>query len=152
MIQVVEGTILKSHLKHCSKGLKSNKSSGELKVESILHKYNIDFWYDANHNGLKGYNGRGYLRFDFGINLEDGDICFIEYDGIQHFRPSQFGSQTKEDGEEAFEIQQENDKIKDNYCKDNEYMLLRIPYTVHKIDDMESIIVDFLENNNIDCS
>lgn len=63
------------------------------------------------------------LRFDFAI-FEDEKIKFlIEYDGIGHFK-----SQTNWGGESAFLKQKENDNIKDQYCQDNDIILLRIPY------------------------
>ena len=60
------------------------------------------------------------LRFDF--YLPNYNLC-IEYDGIQHFKPVDiFG------GEEGFKVQLIKDKIKDDYCKNNNINILRIPY------------------------
>jgi len=47
----------------------------------------------------------------------------IEYDGIQHFKPIKYFG-----GEEKFKFQQKTDFIKNEYCKNNNIKLLRIPY------------------------
>lgn len=60
------------------------------------------------------------LRFDFYIPSQN---TLIEYDGEQHFvKRGKFG--------EKFETLQENDKIKDKYCKDKGIKLIRIHYKV----------------------
>lgn len=63
-------------------------------------------------------------HFDFAILNDDKSVKFlIEYDGIQHFEPRDaFG------GEEAFNYTLRKDKIKDDYCKNNNIKLIRIPY------------------------
>ena len=60
------------------------------------------------------------LRFDF--YLPDYNIL-IEYNGIQHYEPvAYFG------GEEGFQNTVKRDKIKENYCKENNITLIKIPY------------------------
>ena len=46
----------------------------------------------------------------------------IEFDGAQHFVPSDYF------GVDAFNKTVEHDNIKNNYCSDNEIRLIRIPY------------------------
>ncbi len=60
-------------------------------------------------------------RFDF--YLPNLNIC-IEFDGRQHYNidNSYFG------GEEEFLRIKERDGIKNQYCKDNDITLIRIPY------------------------
>lgn len=60
------------------------------------------------------------LPFDF--YLPDYNIC-IEYDGQQHFRPVQSWG-----GEKTFQNTKKHDKIKNQYCKNNNIRLIRIPY------------------------
>lgn len=67
---------------------------------------------------------------------------FIEYDGRQHFEPLKIY-----DGEKSFEELKENDKLKDDFCKKNNYPLLRINYKQHK--QMDKLILDFI-NVHID--
>ena len=60
------------------------------------------------------------MPFDF--YLPDYNMC-IEYDGIQHFEPTEcFG------GEKRFLETQQNDLIKTRYCEQNDIILLRIRY------------------------
>lgn len=74
------------------------------------------------------------LRFDFAIIDEEKNLIkLIEYDGSQHFKPSeQFG------GQKAFEDLQQRDKLKNDYCKINNINLLRISkdYRNLKIEDL----------------
>ena len=58
------------------------------------------------------------LPFDF--YLPDYNIC-IEYDGKQHFEINDFFG-----GLESFEMVKINDKIKTDYCFDNNITLIRI--------------------------
>jgi len=53
----------------------------------------------------------------------------IEFDGPHHFEPVY--------GEDRFLITQRHDAIKDEYCKNNNINLIRIPYwDGHIIDDI----------------
>ena len=65
------------------------------------------------------------LPFDF--YLPEHNIC-IEYDGEQHFKPIDFANKGEGWANEQFEIRKKCDKIKTEYCKDNNIKLLRIPY------------------------
>jgi hypothetical protein len=91
------------------------RSKGEFMIASILKEYNIPFSQESvqkiqNHN----------FRFDFYVDNK----YFIEFDGMQHFKPSEhFG------GEDYLEYLQNNDKIKNEWCKENNIPLIRIPYT-----------------------
>ena len=64
-----------------------------------------------------GYN----LRFDFYIN----NSFLLEYDGKQHFHYSNLGWNTKE----QYELTHKRDLFKNQWCKDNNIILKRIPYT-----------------------
>ena len=64
----------------------------------------------------------------------------IEYDGQQHYKPiEKFGV------EKAFEKTKFRDVIKNNYCKDNNINLLRIPYWDYN--NIEKILNDYLKEN-----
>lgn len=56
----------------------------------------------------------------------------IEFDGIQHYEPVKyFGGVAK------FKQQKKRDLIKDNFCKENNIKLVRIPYyDIDLIDDI----------------
>lgn len=63
------------------------------------------------------------MIFDFIIMKENNIIALIEYDGEQHYRPVEYFG-----GENKFKIQQIRDERKDIYCKENNILLIRIPY------------------------
>jgi len=141
-------THLKRHLKyHCNGGISSNKSTGELKVQAVLDKYEIDYVFDGSHNNLRSYEDKGLLRFDFCISTHDKSFIFIEFDGEQHYKPSRFGSQSSHQAVDAFKRQQYNDRIKDEYCSDTNYPLLRIKYNNTSIEDT---ILQFFNDNCIE--
>ena len=65
-------------------------------------------------------NKPNQLPFDF--YLPKYNSC-IEFDGIQHYEPVEhFG------GQESYDYTVKHDKIKNEYCKNNGILLLRIPY------------------------
>jgi hypothetical protein len=104
-------------------------SKGEKRISEILTNYNVDFEQQSTFNGCKSTN---LLRFDFAI--KDNDVLFlVEYDGAQHFRSVEFFG-----GEEGFKNLQKRDTIKNQYCRDNNVPLIRIPYW--KFDEIESIL------------
>ena len=110
-----ENCTLKIHMKACT-GL-SNMSKMEQVIANLLDELNIEYIYDESFMDLKSTKG-GRLRFDFRIPTSDESYIFIEYDGIYHFKPIK--------SQEVFENQQENDKIKNSFCKKNGFPLLRI--------------------------
>jgi predicted nucleic acid-binding Zn-ribbon protein len=70
------------------------------------------------------------LRFDFYI---ESIRTFIEYDGIQHFKPVDiFG------GEEYYKKLVEYDGLKNRWCIDNEFELVRIPYDLDVFEYLSS--------------
>lgn len=93
-------------------------SSGELKIRNLLIKYNILFKYQYSFKECRGV--RNPMPFDF--YLPKLHTC-IEFDGKQHFKPvSIFG------GEKAFKDIQSSDKLKNEYCLQNNIRLIRIPH------------------------
>ena len=80
------------------------------------------------------------------FNPDKSINCLVEYDGEQHFQNREFFG-----GEEAFKKRQHNDQIKNQYCKDNNIKLIRIPYW--DFDNIEDILNEELKdliNNNED--
>lgn len=74
------------------------------------------------------------LPFDFYLN--DYNVA-IEYDGEQHYMPVNWnGKMSDEELNRAFELVQFHDKIKTEYCEEQNIQLIRIPYW---------------EKNNIEC-
>lgn len=60
------------------------------------------------------------LKFDF--YLSDYNLC-IEYDGELHYKSIEYFG-----GEKTLKQTQINDKIKTNFCLNNDIKLIRIPY------------------------
>ena len=79
------------------------------------------------------------LPFDF--YLPEYNMC-IEYDGRQHFEPVNFGGGLQET-KDNFQLTNRHDKIKTQYCIDNNIKLLRIPYT-----ELKNITTILKENLN----
>lgn len=96
---------------------KCNNSKGEKAISSWLDKIGVLYESQKRFD-----NCRYKLPLPFDFCLPDYNIC-IEYNGKQHYEPIDiFG------GEEAFEGTVRRDKIKEDYCKDNNISLIVIPY------------------------
>lgn len=86
------------------------------------------------------YIGDNYYRYDFYLPQYN---LFIEYDGQQHYEPVRFHGNNIEDNMNEFKKVQEHDKIKNQYCEENNINLLRIPYWESK--NIETIINNCLQ-------
>lgn len=92
-------------------------SHGERRVNDYLLSKNVVFTPQKKFSKCR-YKKK--LPFDF--YLDEYNIC-VEYHGEQHYRPySYFG------GESDFEEGQIRDKIKEDFCKNNNIKLIIIPY------------------------
>lgn len=109
----------------------SNISSGELKIKRILEDNNVNFRYQYIIPEFSKY-----MPFDFAIMDKDNSLLkLIEFDGEQHFRAVElFG------GEEQFKVQQERDNRRNQYCKEHNIPLLRIPYYDYNKIDLEMLL------------
>ena len=96
------------------------KSRNEIYIADLLRKNNIDFV--QQYNLCVNPKTNRPLKVDFYVNNE----YVIEYDGILHYK-AQKGFNSEQDVLE----QQQRDKIKDEFCKNNNIPIIRIPYT-HK--------------------
>lgn len=95
-----------------------NCSNGEKKICEILKKYKIQFEIEHRFKECK-YK----LPLPFDIYIKSLNLC-IEYDGKQHFEAIEFFG-----GEENLKNVKMRDEIKNNYCKENRIILLRISYS-----------------------
>lgn len=119
----------------CQKCRKS-VSTYEEKVAKYLQEENIKFTTQKTFPKCKYKND---LRFDF--YLDDFNLC-IEIDGEQHFKKiPKF-----EKPSENYDIRCKRDEIKTNYCKNNNILLLRIPYWNFKNDKYKEVIKNFILN------
>ena len=108
-------------------------SKGENNIEKILKQNNYIYAHDIIFPQFQKDTGYKY-RFDFVIYNSDGSVNrFIEFDGRQH----KFGPDTNywdRDKTDTLEEIQRRDQIKNNWCLEHNYILIRIPYT--KVDNM----------------
>lgn len=93
------------------------QSKGENKIEELLLIKNIGYVYQKIFDDCKH---KRKLRFDF--YLPELNIC-LEYDGVQHFEPIGFFG-----GIKCLDSQQKHDKIKNDFCSNNNINLIRIKY------------------------
>ena len=96
------------------------KSLGEANIKSLLDNNNILYKKEYTFKDLKDVD---YLRFDFGILNSNNELQYlIEFDGEIHYQKSGWN------GFADSEIIIKHDKIKNEYCKNNNIPLIRIPY------------------------
>lgn len=100
-------------------------SKGERLVSSILRDLGIPYQREKSFSDLKH---KSFLRFDFYFEV-NGRGFVIEFDGEQHRKPIDFFG-----GQKALEDLQYRDKMKEEYCKNNNIKLIRVQdYNVSKI-------------------
>ena len=105
--------------KHICPYCYNSNSCGEQVIENYFCENNVEYQIHKTFPSLRGV-GNGYLSYDF--YLEKYNLL-IEFQGAQHYEPVDiFG------GEERFKIQQEHDRRKRQYAKNNNISLLEIPY------------------------
>ena len=111
---IVKGLDLRNgHTQSCG----CMRSLGEEKISKILKENKILFKNQQTFENCRFPNTNALAKFDF--YLLDHNIL-IEYDGKQHFNNT--------NGWEDFEKLKYRDKFKNQWCKDNNIILIRIPY------------------------
>ncbi len=108
------------------------KSSGEIFVESILNSLKVS--YDKQY-AFDDCFYKGKLRFDFAIHVNEQKPILIEYDGQQHYKPIDYFG-----GDIGYKETVIRDRLKDNYCKEKDITLLRLPYYLSDEEIKEKII------------
>lgn len=106
------------------------RSKGEKRITEILTENNIPF--ETEKVFFKYSNGH-IAPFDFYVNNQ----YLIEYDGETH--DINFKSKHGWVTDKSIQKQLERDAIKNQWCKDNQMPLIRIPYTQYhnlKIEDL----------------
>lgn len=105
-----------------------NYYTGEKQISDFLDMFNIQYIQQYKFQDCKD---KRPLPFDF--YLPQNNIC-IEFDGEQHFKQRKGWTDLK--------IIQSHDKIKTDFCKNNNIVLIRIPYWEQ--DDLENYLFDKL--------
>ena len=127
--EVSAGQLTREHTLSC--GCR-HQSKWEMFIGNYLKSLNISFQSQKRFNDCKNKKQSDTLPFDF--YLPDYNIC-IEYDGEHHFHPIDAWG-----GYDKFLINKENDQIKNEYCKNHNIILLRLPYTYSKEDIKNEIL------------
>jgi very-short-patch-repair endonuclease len=108
----------KDHIHNKQGCPKCKESKGEKEIRTFLERNGITYTYQKK---FESCINKKLLIFDF--YLPDNNIC-IEFDGEQHFKVVE-----KWGGSDGLKIRQQRDKIKTNYCKENDIRLIRIKYS-----------------------
>lgn len=104
-----------------NKYLRTNGSVGEQMIESILLENDINYKREYTFKNELGNN----QRMDFLVYFEEIFYC-IEYHGAQHYKETTwFG--------DSLETIQKRDKLKKEYCKQNNIFYVEIPYNLNNL-------------------
>ena len=107
------------------------KSHGEQRISEIFDINNIIY----QKQYTPGVKYKKPLHFDFAILNEQNEVLYcLEYDGKQHFEDSSWN--------EDFELIKLRDEIKNQWCKENNIPLIRIPYTHLKNLKIEDLLLE----------
>lgn len=101
-------------------------SVGEYAIRTLLDQNSIHYKTEYIFSDLKNPNTNHCLRFDFAVFDEDNNLQYlIEFDGRQHYT----GPEAEWSHSSSLEDIQFRDNLKNEYCKTNNIILKRIPYT-----------------------
>ena len=109
-----------------------NYSIGEKNIVDLLELNNISYCKEYKIAELNN------ARYDFAILKNNNIIRLIEFDGIQHYEKSN----SIWESQVPLEERQERDKIKNQWAKDHNIPLVRIPYWERDNITLEMIMGD----------
>ena len=98
-----------------------------------------DVFTDINNifSNISDIEGNVNYYFDFAIINQNGGLkCIIEYDGILHF---EYEPNRGWNNKENWDKTHKNDLIKNQWCKENNIPIIRIPYTEKDLINKEYI-------------
>lgn len=127
----------------------SGVSKGEAKLYDLLTNMDIDFEQQKTFDTCRFKDTNALAKFDF--FLSDLNIL-IEYNGEQHYGYRVSNGKPGWNNEENFKATQERDRQKIEWCKENNFPLLIIPYTDFNIldeDYLQEKINELIIKNNI---
>lgn len=132
---VTYGHLINDSTKSCG----CTRSQGEEKIKKILSQNNISYESQKIFEDCKFPDTNMPARFDF--YLPEYNIL-IEYDGSQHYYYTGRSWNT----EENFLKTKKRDEYKNNWCREKNIKLIRIPYTDFNILDF-NYIKKIIQNN-----
>lgn len=100
----------------------------------MLMEVGIVFEQQKTFNNCRFEESNYLARFDFYVDNK----YIIEYDGEQHYWRTKHGWNTIE----TFQDTQKRDAFKNNWCKENNIPLIRIPYTHLKELKIEDLMLE----------
>ena len=109
------------------------QSHGEYLIEQLLQKNNMQYEKEKTFSSCIFNDTKQLARFDFYVNNQ----YIIEFDGEQHFNYTQTGWNTKE----QFIKTKEHDNYKNQWCKENNIPIIRIPYLHEKDICLEDLLL-----------
>lgn len=118
-------------------------SHGESRIREILDTAKIPYQTEVTFSDCIFPDSQGLARFDFYVNNQ----YLIEYDGIQHFECDNFNKSWNT--KEHLVKTQQHDLYKNQWCKNNNIPLIRIPYTHEQnlcLEDLKLETTTFLIN------
>jgi len=110
-------------------------STGERAIMDVLNSMKVEYKFDQPFE----VKDKNLLRWDFRIKTETEPL-FIEYDGKQHFDSIPFFG-----GDIKLKQTKKRDDIKNKFCLENGYLLLRIKYT--EFNNIKKLVSDFIIEN-----
>lgn len=135
---VSSSCLIQGHTKSCG----CESSHGEIIIANVLNQSEWSYKREYTFPDLTG--DEALLRFDFAVFKEDQLLFMIEFQGKQHYEAVKFFG-----GEERLYKQQEYDKKKYEYCKNNHIPLIVIPYYEQGKITLEYIKEKFYETKEI---
>lgn len=121
-------------------------TKSESNIETLTNLYltskKISFKQEYTFKDLKT-KINNCLRFDFAVFDNNGNLSFLlELDGIQHYKLCNYAKT-----QDVLDKNKSHDKMKDDYCKNNNIKLFRIPYW--KFNDINNEIEKILKQVNL---
>lgn len=107
-------------------------SIGEEKIKALLSENNISYETQKTFESCRFSTTNALAKFDFWVNNQ----YIIEYDGIQHFKSIGWNSDDK------LAQTQYRDNFKNQWCKENNIPLIRIPYTHLEYLNIKDLILE----------
>ena len=130
-----------SHIKNGTWCPKCNESKGEKSITEYLTRLGYNNQAQTKFNNCRDNKP---LPFDNAIISTDTNLdILIEFDGEQHFSSIEFFG-----GEEGYKKRVKHDILKNKFCLENNYVLLRIAYT--EVDYIELLIDKAIEASKND--
>lgn len=98
-------------------------SRGEEKIKYLLNDAGLNFTTEKTFDTCRFLDTSACAKFDFFIENK----YIVEFDGMQHFIPS---SWDETNPTQKLDYIQAHDAYKNQWCKENNIPLIRIPYTI----------------------